>query len=92
MYRYTTEEALGRTLAEVPTDVPGLIALAKEGNPTDGGDCAPWFGGYQAQLERTLAFAEHEAIDHPVVVVSLGSHSLPGSVRLISRTALSVFN
>ena len=31
-----TEEALGRTLAAIPTDVPSLIALAKEGVGPDG--------------------------------------------------------
>jgi hypothetical protein len=45
--------------------VPGLIALTKS-HPDE---AAPWYGAYDAQLDRTLMFAEHEAVDHPAAVV-----------------------
>ena len=48
-------------LEAVPSDVPGLIALTKS-HPDE---AAPWYGAYDAQLDRTLMFAEHEAVDHP---------------------------
>ena len=72
------EASLARTLAEIPRDVPSLVALARDGRaPGDAvGDahpgprdepawfCTPWLNRYAARLDRTLMFAEHESVDH----------------------------
>ena len=64
-----TEEALVSDLEGVPRDVPGLIRLARDGDPTDGSDATPWFDAHVAATDRSLMFAEHEAVDHPAAVM-----------------------
>ena len=77
------EASLARTLAEIPRDVPSLVALARDGRaPGDAvGDahpgprdepawfCTPWLNRYAARLDRTLMFAEHESVDHPAGMI-----------------------
>ena len=87
------EASLARTLAEIPRDVPSLVALARDGRaPGDAvGDahpgprdepawfCTPWLNRYAARLDRTLMFAEHESVDHPagMIVAVSADHRTP---------------
>ena len=89
-------DALERTLAHVPTDVPALITLAREGIRPGGGEgddddgddgCAPWFDAHHAGLERTLMFAEHEAVDHPVGMMFVVSSASPDPVGAFTALA-----
>ena len=95
------EASLARTLAEIPTDVPSLVALARDGRaPGDAvGDaapgprdepawfCTPWLNRYAARLDRTLMFAEHESVDHPSGMLVAVSSDHPDPVAEFRRLA-----
>ena len=93
------EASLARTLAEIPRDVPSLVALARDGHaPGDAvGDahpgprdepawfCTPWLNRYAARLDRTLMFAEHESVDHPAGMIVAVSADHPDPVAEFRR-------
>ena len=93
------EASLARTLAEIPRDVPSLVALARDGRaPGDAvGDahpgprdepawfCTPWLNRYAARLDRTLMFAEHESVDHPAGMIVAVSADHPDPVAEFRR-------